>query len=107
MIDWDAAVLAPLAGVFAEAWTYRPRRQAPIAIQGVFDAAYTEVAPVGDGIPMNSVGPVLGVRAALFAQPPCQGDKLTRNSNGANYVIRDVRPDSHGHVLLLLNSADS
>lgn len=114
MIDWDQAVLGPLLAVFGEADppTYYPRVGLPFAIDGVFDEAYREVAINGDGAPMNTTSPVLGIRLAQFAgrPDPTQGDRVkiasARSSltgqPGAMFVVRNVEPDGHGWAFLRL-----
>jgi len=102
-IDWDKAVLGPVMGVFGELVHYAPAAGQPFDIaDAVFDEAYREVV-VEDGIPVSSVTPVLGVRLAAFLTPPAQDDALTIDRTGTTYVVREVRPDSHGEAKLMLN----
>lgn len=103
MVDWDAVVLGPVVGVFGEPVTYVPAAGQPITVSGVFDEAYTEVIVGGDGIPVTSVMPVLGVRIAQFPQLPRQGDTLTVQRTGERFTVREVRDDGHGCAKLMLN----
>jgi len=86
------------------------------AAQGVFDAAYVEVTPAGagpfpstEGMEYGAPGgitegrPVIGVQLSAMPTRPIQGDQIL--INGANYVVKEVQPDSHGWALLLLNLA--
>lgn len=71
-VDWDSVLLGPVHGVFGEPVTYMPARGMPFPIDGVFDKAYLASDALGDGAPMSTTMPVLGVRLALFpagAQP--------------------------------------
>ncbi|OOG61445.1 hypothetical protein B0E46_15830 [Rhodanobacter sp. B04] len=101
-IDWDAMVLGPCEGVFGEPATYIPAGGSGYAITGVFDSAYKDVTLIDVGVDANAVQPVLGVRAALFTGQPMQGDQVRIPSVGKLYFIRDVRPDGHGWIKLML-----
>lgn len=104
MIDWDKKVLAPLTKVFGEAVTYFPVNGDQTTISGVFDEAYKEIASFDVGmIESNTTYPVLGVRSVQFSAPPVKGDQLVIVRLKERYVVRDVRPDGHGHLLLMLN----
>ncbi len=109
-IDWDAAVLGPVMGVFGEGVTYRPLSGAAYALtDAVFDNAYSVAFDQGDGLPpLNSTGPALGVRRAAMAADPVKGDQVDmpvgpEHPVATAYLVGDVRPDGHGHFLLLLN----
>lgn len=109
MIDFDALVLTPLVEkIFGESVLYAPALvgASSFAIQGVYDAEYKEVDPAGE-MGVTTYMPVLGVRSKAFvdlAQPlPLQGDKLTIVRTGEKYIVKEVQPDSHGHLLLKLN----
>lgn len=101
-IDWDQVVLGPTEAVFGEPATYLPAVGTGFAITGVFDAAYKEVDQI-DPLSANSTMPVIGVRLALFATPPVQGDQVRVPSIGKLYMVRDVRPDGHGWAKLMLS----
>lgn len=73
MVDWDSKVLAPVMNVFGESVTYELSSGKTIHIQGVFDEAYKELVSLdSEMIEMNTVMPVLGVRAILFPHFPCR-----------------------------------
>jgi hypothetical protein len=74
----------------------------PFQIAGVFDEAYREVDPAA-GMALTTETPVLGVRLSQFPLPPLQGDALTIVRTGETYLVKEVRPDSHGYAKLLLN----
>ncbi len=111
MIDWDSLVLAPLQQIFGDAppasgqgafiYTSKggPRT---FGIGGIFDEAYREVDLVS-GTAATTVMPVLGVRLVEFPTPPLQDDTLVRVLTGESYIVKEVRPDSHGWAKLMLN----
>jgi hypothetical protein len=104
-IDWDTNLLGPVMAVFGGGVNYRPRSGAAFDIaDAVFDAQYTYVAKdpqTGDDVTTTS--PVLGVRSILFSTPPKQNDSVLIKASGILYVVKDVLPDGHGHIRLLLN----
>src|SRR6516164_2893182 len=101
MIDWDKTVLGPLMGVFGEAVTYRPYAGAPYSITGVFDDAYLKEVMFEDASQgVTDVSAVLGVRLSQFASPPLQNDQLSVASVNTTFIVREVRPDSHGGAKL-------
>ena len=104
-IDWNQHVLQPVNNVFGEPGTYSAAEGGSFAINGVFDQAYTEVIITDDSAPINSVMPVFGVCLADFpawCATPKKNDKLYVNSVKLTYIVRDVRPDGHGHAKLML-----
>ena len=104
MIDWDEKVLKPTVTVFGDAVAYFPAQAGYIPITGVFDEAYREIISLdSEMIESNTTYPVLGVRSIQFPVTPAQGDQLVIERIKERYVVRDVRPDGHGHLLLLLN----
>lgn len=113
MIDWDALLLAPCEQIFGEGddqhptpIQYAPKVGTPFPVNGVFDRAFLSLVidpTAAGGVGMNTVAPVLGVRAAWFPVPPAQGAKLTIPSVGFTYVVANAEPDGHGWVLLRLN----
>jgi hypothetical protein len=106
-INWDAAVLQPLEGIFAEPVAYTTAGGAVLSgIQGVFDAAYRDV-DLSDPLGTTTIVPVLGVRLALFTVTPSQDDEIQIPSVNATYVIREVRPDGHGWAKLMLGKVSS
>ena len=114
MIDWDALVLAPVMGIFGAGPTGSGGDQTPLytpvgggttfpLADAVFDREYLQVVLQGDGSENTTARPVLGVRTALFALPPQQGDRVTIPAVGLTYIVREVQPDGHGHAKLMLN----
>lgn len=102
-IDWDGLLLKPVMGVFGEQVTYVPRGGAPIAISdAVFDEESAEIA-IGEDAQMSTQRkPVVGIRVAALGQAAAQGATIIRASTGLAYVVKDVVPDGHGHVRLVL-----
>lgn len=116
MIDWDSLVLAPLEGIFGEVApdakpiVFQPADgSAAYPIDGVFDAAWRDLEVVD---PLGATGtlPVLGVRlsrwVALGRREPQQDDQLTIPRTGKTYIVKEVRPDSHGGAKLLLGEME-
>ena len=104
MINWDTTVLAPLMAVFGESVTYRPLSGGSYAITGVFDDAYLKEILFEDATTgVTTVSAVLGVQLSQFQENPIQNDKLF--IRGTNYIVREVRADSHGGAKLLLTRA--
>lgn len=103
-INWDADVIGPLMGVFGEPVIYTPFGGTAFQITGVFDDAYLKEVMFEDGtMGTNTVSAVLGVQLAQFPTPPAQNGSLTVISNGATYLVREVRPDSRGGAKLMLS----
>lgn len=109
MIDWDAAVLAPLMSVFGEAPATRPMYQraaggVPFPVDGVFDDAFMALVMNADGEPdIGTIEPVLGVRLAQFdGVEPVQGDQVTVPRVNKIFRVRDAQPDGKGWIYLLL-----
>ncbi len=103
MIDWEKNVLAPCQGVFGEPATYTPAGGSPTSVSVIFDSAYMEVSMSEYGVEKTTARPVAGVNLGDFGIPPAQGDQLLRIGTGKTYQVREVRPDSHGSALLMLN----
>lgn len=100
-IDWDKAVLGPTISVFGESATYMPAAGGSFAVSGVFDEAYKDVQQI-DPLGANEAMPVFGTRLVLFPAPPQQNDLVRIASVGRVYVVKDVQPDGHGWVKLML-----
>jgi hypothetical protein len=108
-VAWDSLLLVPVEGVFGQpaTWTNRAGNTSAL-LNGVFDEAVRDVEVV-DGIPVTSTRPCYGVRVAELPVLPKQGDTLLvlagdpAPATDTTYVIREVRVDGHGWVLLLLN----
>jgi hypothetical protein len=109
-LSFDQMVLAPLLTAFGEGAqgqplpVYTPAGQLPFALDGWFDRAYREIDQL-TGIAVSAGRPVLGVRLSMFPTgiAPAQSDQVRIRS--VLYLVREVRPDSHGHALLLLSLA--
>lgn len=111
-IDWDAELLGPVMSVFGEGnpadsstWPlYTPAGGTAFQLaDAVLDRAYTDITLADDGSDNTTRKPCLGVRVALFGDtPPQQSDTVYIPSVGLNFIVRDVRPDGHGHARLLL-----
>jgi len=103
----DLTELGPLAlADFGTAATFSPQAGGSFRINGVYDNAYRELELSADAPPVNTVAPALGVNLADFPSPPLQGDALTILEGpyaGTVYAVREVRPDSHGWAILMLN----
>ena len=125
-LDWSG-LTAPCTQLLGQPALYAPAVGGGTAIIGVFDAAYKEVLLDREGAPMNSVSPVLGMQPGDLPAPPAKGDQLiivanpglytvsagrlylassgtaVSNPAGKLYTVKDVRPDSHGGAILMLN----
>ncbi|WP_261803295.1 hypothetical protein [Variovorax sp. PAMC26660] len=106
MVDWDALVLGPVHGVFAEPVVYLPKGGSPTTTEGIFDEAYREVDLAG-GMAVTTETPVLGIRLSAFPQTPQQDDQITVGRTGVTYVIRETQLDGHGAAKLLLNKVSA
>jgi hypothetical protein len=105
-IDWNAAVLQPLMGVFGEPVIYTPLNGAAFQITGVFDDAYQKEVLFDDATTgVTTVAAVLGVQLSQFPVAPAQNDSLKVVSNGSTYLVREVRVDSRGGAKLLLTKS--
>lgn len=108
-VDWDALVLGPLEQVFAEPATYTPfapRESAAITVLGVFDDETLDLDPLNAQANSLTTRPVFGVRLAQWSSGgPAVNDRLVRVGTGVAYIVREVRPDSHGWAKLCLNEA--
>lgn len=84
--------------------TYSPSVGAPVAVQGVFDAAYVRV-DLGQ-IGVSSSGPAVFLRRSDLPSDPSEDPGATVTVNGIIYTIHEVQPDGEGGgVLLLLHVA--
>lgn len=118
--DWDGVVLANIMPVFAEGGpldtagaanlpTYYPGGNQAAGFDladAVFDRQYLALDLLDDQSGVSTRRPVIGVRLAVFPDgvSPLQGDQVVIPSVGVTYIVRNVRPDGHGHVLLELNA---
>lgn len=109
-LSFDDLVLDPCVAAFGEAAqgnpvpTYAPAAGSSFVLDGVFDRGFTEIDQL-TGPVVATATPKFGVRLSQFPAgvAPLQGDQVT--IRGQAYLVREVRPDSHGHALLLLNEA--
>jgi hypothetical protein len=105
-LSFDQLILAPCMNTFGEVNqgypipTYYPRLGEPFELNGVFDHAYREHV-IQDGLPVTVTMPVFGVRASDCVIYPEPDDEIS--IRGKTYVVREARPDSHGHIKLMLN----
>lgn len=109
-VDFDAHVLKPCEDVFGEPVKFMPRSQRGVSylMAGIFDEGHHDLQLLdGDAPPVNVNQPVLGIRAKLFtdagAPTPQQNDKFWISSNARTYMVKDVQPDEHGNLKVLLN----
>jgi len=109
-LDFDTLVLKPCMDNFGEVNqgyplpVYVPKQGAKFTIDGVFDKAYRENVSQ-DGQIVTVTMPVFGAREIEFIVPPKQGDQIILR--GDTYDVREVRPDSHGHLKLMLNFTEN
>lgn len=106
MVDWDALVLGPVHGVFAEPVVYLPQGGSAVTTEGIFDEAYREVDLAG-GMAVTTETPVLGIRLSAFPRVPLQDDQVQVVRTGVTYTIRETQLDGHGAAKLLLNKPAS
>jgi hypothetical protein len=108
-IDWNAAVIGPLIGVFGEPVTYTPfSGGAAFQISGVFDDAYLKEVLFEDASSaVTTMSAVLGVQLSQFPSVPVQNDSLQVVSTGSTYIVREVRTDSRGGAKLLLSRSSA
>jgi len=111
VIDWDAELLAPVMGIFGEGTASQPASlpfYTPRGLPGfplpdaVFDSEYRAVTELAEDARGATVTPVLGVRRSLFPLPPRQNDTVYIPSVDGTFIVTNVQPDGHGHVLLIL-----
>jgi hypothetical protein len=95
-------------GVFGEPVTYRPLAGGSFAISGIFDNAYLKEVIFEDASSgVTEIHAVLGVQLNQFTAKPVQNDQLSVASVDTTYVVREVRPDSHGGAKLILSKVSS
>jgi hypothetical protein len=118
-IDW-AELTAPVTRILGGPALYLPASGGQFLIVGVFDEAFKEVVGLsGDGSPIASVTPVLGMQPRDLPAMPLKGDQVKIVpglmisdaaatiaiilATGQLFKVREVRPDSHGGAILMLN----
>jgi hypothetical protein len=110
-IDWEGEVGAPTVEVFGEAIQYYPGDGAPpFPLVGVFDEGYRETTII-DGLSYTSDAmPVIGInegqfRSNTYRAAPNDMLQLTDPDSpnfGNKFMVKEVRPDSHGVQKLML-----
>lgn len=93
-------VAATVVNTFKTTATYDPVTGSNFSINGVFDAAHTELA-ILDGAEVQSVFPAFFVANADLPATPIAGDRITVNS--VLYRVAERRPDGEAGTLLVLN----
>lgn len=88
---------------FGRAITYEPQNMLPVAITGVFDAAFERVSLDG-GIAVADVQPALGVRLADLPVMPTTGDVFS--VAGVPYTVIEVQVDGQGGARLMAHRSD-
>jgi hypothetical protein len=110
-IDWEAEVGAPNVGVFGGPAIYMPAdASTPFGVTGVFDAQYREVVIIDSLSYTSDAAPMIGITDGQFLAnnwKPGQNDKLQITdplsaSFGKIFIVKEVRPDSHGITRLVL-----
>lgn len=112
-VDWDALVIGPLHGIFAEPATYIPFSGAPaFPITVVFDDAYLKEVMFDDATSgTTEVSACVGVQLSQFPADPVPNDAVFIPENplkrrlAVTYLVRQPRTDSHGAFRLLLSKA--
>ena len=100
MADFGAVLDAGLR-VFGIDVTYTaPGSSTAQSVRGVFDAEHEEI-DLGTGVPVSSVGPVIGIKLADFDPEPVQDGTFV--IQGKTYSVVDVRPDGQGGAELPLH----
>lgn len=113
-VDWGTEVGTPTTEVFGGTAVYFPNDASPqFDLVGVFDEAYREVTII-DGLSYTSdATPVIGITDSQFAAKgwtPQQNDRVqitdpmaSAYALGVIFIVKEVRPDSHGITRLVLN----
>lgn len=109
MIDWNALVLAPVAGIFGQAVDYTPAGGQTVRLENaIFSEPYVSVDPLGQpGV--ASTQPRLGLQVSLMPAGwdaiNAQGDTFTVVATGKSYTVNSGQPDSKGWAHLTANDA--
>lgn len=102
-MSWPAIadkILQTTIGAFGQPVTYTPSGGSPITINGVFDAAHSEVG-MGSHVPgVSSVSPRLGIRLADLPAKPKKGDLVAIGAT--TYRVIDSEEDGDGGSTLRL-----
>ena len=131
-INWGA-LTAPCTQLLGGPAVYLPAAGGQVLILGVFDEAFEDVVLDTAGAPMNTQSPVIGVQPGDLPAPPLKNDRvkivpglllpgsslaslspaaiaaLTAQivTTGRTYKVKEVRADSHGGAILMLNFTPS
>lgn len=112
-VDWETEVGTPTTDEFGGPAVYYPKDGSkPFDVIGVFDEGYREVTII-DGISYTSDAmPTIGITDLQFAAngvTPTQDAKVKITDPlsrwfGYTYIVKEVRPDSHGITRLVMNA---
>lgn len=108
-INFDALVLAPCMGTFAEVITVHPvasigKNAAPYSARGVYTERPIEVE-LADGTVFDTASKSIGVRLSEFGTAPIQGDIVL--FRGARFTIDSIDDDGHGGTVWSLRELRS
>lgn len=114
-IDWAGLVVAPCIAAFGDTVvTYAPVAGGSYTFTGVFDRSFLSQIINDAEFAGSARQPVMGMAAADLAVAPVQGDRFTVVSTtsagvvpGDQYIVKEPRPDGHGHILLMLQEFDA
>lgn len=110
-IDWEGEVITPLVEVFGEAAQYYPADASPaFHVNGVFDEGYRETVIIDSLSYTSDAMPVIGFDKPQFdaqGYVPVKNDILQLTdpksvNYGKTFMVKEVRPDDHGHLKLML-----
>jgi hypothetical protein len=116
-IDWNRPVIAPTVGIFGDQVDHQPAYGAAFPITGVFDEAFIELTPHGPG-GIDTENFVIAYPTASASRCRCSASSspssweaaarrpptlISGPESGRRFVVKEVRPDSHGDARLLLN----
>lgn len=109
-IDWEAEVGEPNVEEFGEAARYYPSAAAPFDVNGVFDEGYRETVIIDSLSYTSDAMPVIGINKSQFDLQGCipvHNDRLQLTDPaslnfGKAFMVKEVRPDSHGILKLML-----
>ncbi|MEA2756949.1 MAG: hypothetical protein QOJ54_3238 [Aliidongia sp.] len=104
-VDFSALTGKACKSAFGVPATYLPATGGTIRIIGIYDDAYDDVSIDGAGSRIVTTSPVLGMQPGDLPAPPLRGDRLIVQSTGETFIVKEVRPDSHGWAQLMLNLA--
>lgn len=88
------------AEVFGETASYARAVGPAVPIAGIFTAAHSAAAPMGDWPGVSTTAPVFTCAAAGLPAGAAAGDTITRGA--AVWTVRDIQPDGTGLARLIL-----